>query len=148
MFTDFFRKGREKDLRKIVSLLAENKRIKDTNEELEYANDILKRRFNIGIPGISVFSGEPQDEKNRESYVAEVHMFYEAILKKKIELLVAETREELASITSVIQNAVPRDKYDWFLRGTENALWKLYEWGETLSGEHQQNIINRTTNDN
>lgn len=148
MFKNFLKKRRNKDLQKIFALSAENRRLKDTEARLESEKNILKQRFNVGIPGVSIFSGEPLDEKNREAFVGDVHIFFDEILKKKIENLVAEVRQELASITSGSQYGITRNDYDWFLRGTENALWKLYEWGETLSGEHQQNIINKNSGNN
>lgn len=148
MFIEKLFKKNNKDIIKITALTSENVRLKTSNAELKARVELLEKRFNIGIAGVSVFSDEPIDEKNRENYVGEVHDFYDKFLKKKIILLISEIREELAALSSSSPPQVRRDHYDWFLRGGENMLWKLNEWGETLSGEHQQNIINRTTNDN
>lgn len=134
-------------MQRIVALSAQNKRLGDELFELTAQNAALRARYNIGLPNISLFEHDPSEPSIRARYVADVHLFFDSYLKRKVEALVADVRQEAASVLNPMPT-LNRAEFDWLMRGTENALWKVYEWAETLSGEHQQNIINKSEDTN
>jgi hypothetical protein len=136
--------------------LAETLRLVREKRDLENALQrttekyyVLKKLYRLGLPGIHVFEHDPQDTETRQRYVAEVSFFFEAYLQNKIHALIVDVRAQLAQ--AALNGSPPgmsRSEYDTYLRGTENALWLIHEWAETLSGEHKQNTINNVTQQN
>lgn len=132
------------DLASTLRLVREKRDLENKVSLLETEFARLKNSYRLGLPGIHVFEHDPQDTETRERYVAEVSFFFEAYLQNKIQALIVDVRAQLAQAT--LNGSPPgmsRLEYDTYLRGTENALWLIHEWGETLSGEYKQNTINK-----
>ena len=137
-FINFFRTAPVSVYPRIVSLEAA---VIERDKEIDKLRQALNSRSERRIDVIDFHDGEPQDEEARQVYVASVANFHEDILRRRLIKNIADVREQLASMDySGIPDSVPREAFDWYLRGTENALWLIYEWGELKSGEHKSNI--------
>lgn len=105
--------------------------------DVDYYRSFLERRRGpISLDRID--ENAPQDTDMYEQYVADIANFHENIMSNKLKGLIGQVRASLASLDHEgSPYGVPRDSYDWYLRGTENALWLLYDWGELKSGERK-----------
>jgi len=122
-----------------VRLRFDNQDAQSRIKELEHA---LLSKGARRIKIIDPFDGEPTDLEYRQVYVAQVAAFFQDIFERKGTAMIADVREQLAKMNYAeeIPKDVPRESIDWFLRGSESALWLLYEWMETITGEHKSNI--------
>ena len=113
-------------------LIAAEKEVKELREAL---NSRGTRRVDV----INAHDGEPQDEELRGVYVASVSNFFYEVMEQKIISMIVDVRQQLAAMDySGVPSYVPREDYDWYLRGTENALWLIYDWFELLAGENKR----------
>ena len=124
------------------------KRIGEYEVELSHLKKqvtIVGKQTTIPVAGFDDLSIEPTDEKQRKIYAARVDEFYEDILKKKIQVSIAEVRELLSAVgyTHNLPPNMTRDQYDFFLRGIEAFAWKIHEWATTLQGELRSGDINK-----
>lgn len=87
-------------------------------------------------PVIDVFAGDPDavtDTEQRKLYVAQVAGFHKDILGPKILNLIAEARAELEKPM--------QEKLSDIIRGSINALWLIYGWGEQMLGEQVESQV-------
>lgn len=121
-------------LKKAVDLEVAKKRIAELEDRLILKEAAHKMR--IPIAGFDNMDLEPTDEKERISYAAQVDEFYQNILKDKIYTSIGDIRQLLALASkSPGFEGVPRNEYDFFLRGMEAGLWKISDWVEGLQAE-------------
>lgn len=114
--------------------------------ELTEENQSLKREINIikkervPIP-VGVADPTPSEPSKRKTYVSQVAGFHNNIMANKMLMLISDARESLERFDSTIgPNGQPltdfaRSEFDLILRGTINAYWQLYNWGESMVNE-------------
>lgn len=114
---------------KFTEVSLENIRL---NIELVKANKNLfeTRQNRLPIGGVDETISEPSDEKEYASYAGRVSNFADEILFKKLKNKIGDVRQQLADPNQVVTNTfnMPREQYDWYLRGMESAYWSLHEW--------------------
>ncbi len=81
-------------------------------------------------PVVDLNTGDPTPDKvdARREYVARVAAFHKDVMEQKIKSMVSLVREELSKAENSPQT-------DLFLKGTINALWLMYDWGEECVNE-------------
>lgn len=92
--------------------------------ELEAKLKNIKRT----VIDMSIGDPEPSEVVARREYVARVAAFHKDVLDKKIKAMISEVRAELEKIENT-------PKMDEILKGTCNALWLIYDWGEQCVNE-------------
>ncbi len=121
-------------LKKAVELETAKKRIAELEGKLILREE--SQKMSIPIAGFDNFLIEPAEPDTRKAYAAQVDEFYNNILNAKIKISIGEIRQllALASVSPGFEH-VPRNQYDFFLRGMEAGLWKINDWAQTLQGE-------------
>jgi hypothetical protein len=114
---------------------SERKQLADANLRLRAENTALKNSTEPQRPfvPVEVSDGEPTDSTERKMYVAKVAGFHQEILKPKVLRMISDARAELEKWG----NSDPTTTA--LLRGTINALWLFYDWGELMTNEQISN---------
>lgn len=128
-----FRRELDRKSSEILKLSVENRALKLFQAQ--------QRPFiNVGMKDPS-----PSDSEERKAYVASVAQFHKDILKPKLLHLISGIREQLEKMDSTLDDrGVPiasfrSNEFDKILKGTINAFWLLFEWGEQMTGEQLEN---------
>lgn len=102
----------------------------------------------VPIAGFDSLECEPTDSIARKSYIGEVDVFFESILKDKLRVTVGEIRNELAKLNSQSAHelGLTRLEYDSFMRGMEAMAWKMHDWCVTLQGERREVLQEQENN--
>lgn len=87
-----------------------------------------KHKINI----FKIDDGEPTNPDERKGYVAQVSGFYNLILKKKLEAMIAEQ-------VGALQNVQNSNEEDKIIKGTINGISLLMDWCDTMESEHLAN---------
>lgn len=99
---------------------------------------VLEREIknHLPLPTINVEEDDPDSLHlvDRKAFVARVAGFHFDILSKKIKRMIADTREMLMSLGREQFNFSSQE-FDIFLKGQENVLWLIFEWGENAVNE-------------
>ena len=118
--------------------------LEDENLRLRAEIEALR---GVDLPFVSVDAKEPapHDRDERKLYVARVAAFHHEIMKPKILSMIADVRSQLGKLDSTFDNQgrkithySPQD-FDLILKGTENALWLMHDWGESMMSEQLEN---------
>jgi hypothetical protein len=113
---------------KYRQVVNENNRLKEEN---------VRVRLSVKPVPVVVLDSEdpePKDPALRKSFVARVAAFHFDILDKKIKRMVSDIRETMMKVDRNTFG-MSQGEYDLFLKGTENGLWLLHQWGEELKNE-------------
>jgi hypothetical protein len=96
----------------------------------------------IPLAGFDDLGFEPEQPAQRKQYIADVTIFFENILHRKLKVSIAEIRELLSNIGRQEGTPLdmPRTEYDMFLRGMEAAFWKIQDWATSLDAESKQDL--------
>ena len=119
-----------------------NKKILDIKDKeilsLKAKIFVLERKVKdiFPLPIIKVDEEDPDSLHlvDRKSFVARVAGFHFDILSKKIKRMIADTREAMMTLNRETFG-YSNSEFDLYLKGMENGLWMLYEWGESAVNE-------------
>jgi hypothetical protein len=136
-------KGHEVSLTEHLQLRAELQSLKIQNEE--YKRRLLFQQtthHEVPISGFDDLRTAPVEPKKRAQYIADVTIFFDNILHRKLKTSIAEVRSLLSNIgrQEGTPLSMPRNEYDMFLRGMEAAFWKMHDWAKSLEAETQQGL--------
>lgn len=126
-----------------LQLKAENEYVKIQYAELQ-KRLLFQQTSHRDVPlaGFDDLEVEPIKPSDRRQYIADVTIFFDNILHRKIKASIAEIRELLSNIGR--QEGTPLDmsrvEYDMFLRGMEAAFWKMQDWAISLDAESKQEL--------
>jgi len=124
-------------------LFKENLRLRAENKALR----------GIELPFVSIEAEDPapQDSEARLLYVARAAGFHHEVMRKKVIQIISQIRAQLGRLDSTMDssgrsltNYSPRE-FDLVLKGTENALWLIHDWGEEMVREQIANQTEPTT---
>lgn len=81
-------------------------------------------------PVVDLNTGDPTPDKvdARREYVARVAAFHKDVMEQKIKSMISLVRDELDKVENTPAT-------DLLLKGTSNALWLVYDWGEQCVNE-------------
>lgn len=128
--------------------------IKDKTEELELSNRQLQKKVeslqyeNGKLQQEMVFrkyvdkqleESKPQSAQEREKYMADVTIFYNNILKKKLAEMIREQQSELSRMDL-------SDKFTDIIRSNINCLNLIIDWFERCQVEHLGDLQNKREN--
>lgn len=124
-----------------------------SNENKELHRKLLQLRTDLALeknksplkekPFINVNTKDPAptEEEARKMYVAKVAQYHKEILGPKILAMIGDVRAQLEKFDSATDNSgrpitsFKSEDFDLILKGTVNALWLMYEWGEQMTNE-------------
>lgn len=66
---------------------------------------------------------------DRQSYVYRVALFFKEVLDRKLEYWIAQNYKALGQVTN-------SQRYDDVIKGTINAFWIIYDWGDLMQKEY------------
>lgn len=128
--------------------LSEHLQLKAELQSLKIQNEEYKRRLlfqqtthhEVPVSGFDDLRTVPTEPKKRAQYIADVTIFYDNILHRKLKTSIAELRALLSNIgrQEGTPLSMPRNEYDMFLRGMEAMCWKMHDWAKGLEAETQQ----------
>lgn len=120
----------------------DNKKVRNelTALKAERYRDKNLRKRTLEIISANVGDPTPTDDKARERYVAQVSVFFDDYLEKKLFQMIAQVRECEDQVFQEVPQGMDRTRYDDLLRGTSNAYRNLLDWGTEMKNEHTANI--------
>lgn len=80
-------------------------------------------------------------DTDRKTYVARAAAFHKEVLGPKLLVMIGNVREQLEKFDSAKDNlgrpitSFDNETFDAVLRGTSNAFWLIYDWGESMINE-------------
>lgn len=99
---------------------------------------VLEREIknHLPLPTINVEEDDPDSLHlvDRKSFVARVAGFHFDILSKKIKRMISEVREQVMTLNRDTFG-YSNQEFDIYLKGVENGLWLVWEWGENAVNE-------------
>lgn len=108
----------------------ESLRLRQSNFSLKQENKAMREAPAVKKPVVDVDIGDPapSDQTARREYISRVAAFHKDVMKPKILAMVSEVRADLEKVDNT-------PKMDELLKGTCNALWLIYDWGEEAISE-------------
>lgn len=90
----------------------------------------------VPIPVVRVDSEDPDKVSgpDRKAHVARIAGFHFDIMDRKLKHTIEKTREVLMSVGRDTYG-YSQEQFDIYLKGTENAFWLIWEWGESARNE-------------
>lgn len=110
----------------------------DLREELLIAEMQLQDVKAKPVVDVEVLDPAPTAVEERKMFIAEVAGFHHKIMKPRLLKFISDARgqfEELSRNTY----GFSQEQYDIFLKGTLNAYWLIFEWGEGAINEQIAN---------
>ncbi len=111
-------------------------------KDLKVENLFLKRELEKVKPrpvvDVNLKDPGPTDSENRKLYVAQVAGFHKDVMGHKLLHLIAESRSQFEQIDRNTYG-YSQEQFDLILKGTINALWLIYSWGEDMINEQISN---------
>jgi hypothetical protein len=120
----------------IDALKTRERQLKILEEKLHEIEPKNRREKNKIIPLVSVDTEDPDrvKEVERKSYIARVAAFHIDVMDKKLKRMISDVRENIMQIGRDTFGYSQKD-FDLYLKGTENALWLIHQWGELAVSE-------------
>ena len=120
---------------------AKEKEEETSKRILELQLEVSKNKHDRQFISVDQVEPIPKNSEARKLYVGQVAGFHNDILGPKIHSLIANVRGQLGKLDSTLSDnggkltSYSTKDFDLILKGTENALWLLYDWGEMMIAE-------------